>query len=413
MPRILVGDLKTGRRILNLPVKGGSFSRKIMTADSISVSVNMLDRDAQKLNLRNAAAAAKSFLAVVEDDVILAAGPIWGHSYSRKDFTLQLDARGIMSMFDHRLILPAIAANYDVTKWTIPDPSDNSRTIANPALASTYSGVSLGTIAKRLVEQAMAWTGGALPIVLPAEEADGNPDHTRTYNAVDFKPVKEALTQLQGVVGGPEIDFFPRFTADKLGIEWVMRVGTVAQPLLTSPSVPRWGVTAAASPVTDFAVDSDASGMGSVSWGQGGRQNDRVLISRASNTALTDAGYPLMEILDTSHTSVSVQSTLDGYTAQNLRDGQRPIEAWSFSVRAHPVDRYGNVAGPQLGSYNVGDFCELTFAAFDPGDDVTGRPMAGDPYLTAKQTFRRRIVSLGGTIGKESIKIQCAPEVAA
>jgi hypothetical protein len=79
-------------------------------------------------------------------------------------------------------------------------------------VTTAYTGLWLGTIAKRLVAQAMSWTGGDLPIVLPSDESSTDPEHQRTYLGADFKPIGEALKQLMEVQGGPEINFQPRFT---------------------------------------------------------------------------------------------------------------------------------------------------------------------------------------------------------
>jgi hypothetical protein len=101
--RWILGDLRTGRRILDLPVLKGTWEDRLDVAETITVTVDMQDPDILALNLRNAAARAKTFLGVVENGVIVAAGPIWTHHYSRDDATLELGAKGLASVFDHRL----------------------------------------------------------------------------------------------------------------------------------------------------------------------------------------------------------------------------------------------------------------------------------------------------------------------
>jgi hypothetical protein len=398
--RYILGDLRTGRRILDLPVLSGPWEDQLDTAETIRVTVDVNDPDVRALGLRNSAAKAKTFLCVVENGQ-LRGGPIWTHHYSRDDGILELGAKGLMSVFDHRLILPLLAMTTPVTQWTVPDPSDTTnsgKTIPNPALTTAYTGLWLGSIAKRLVQQAMTWTGGELPIVLPGEESSTDPEHRRTYLGADFKPIGEALKQLMEVQGGPEIRFVPRFTADMLGVEWVMQVGTVAQPLLFSQVAPRWNLTAEESPVTNFEIDSDASDMGSLAWMAGGRQADDVLVSRAYDPTLINQGYPLLELADSSHTTVSVQETLDKWANQAVINGRGGEDVWSFTVKAYPTDDKGVQAGPQVGSYNVGDFCDIIVAP------------DRDPYLEGG-TYRRRIVGLSGDEQGEDVKIQCAPEV--
>lgn len=409
MTRYILGDLRTGRRILDLPVMQGPWDTRLDTAETVSVTVDMQNPDAQQLTLRNSAAVAKTFLGVVEgrgdDEFITACGPIWTHSYDRDALTLQLGAKGMWSLFDHRLILPLLAATLPVTQWTVADPADNTKTIPNPSLTSSYTGLWLGTIAKRLVSQAMAWTGGSLPIILPSDQGSADASHQRTYIGADFKSVGEAIKQLSDVDGGPEVQFIPRFTSDKLGVEWVMRMGSAAQPLLFSPQKPQWDLTVKESPVSAFKVDADGSLMGSMSWATGGRSSDDVLVSRAYDPTLVNLGFPLMDLIDSSHSSVSKQSTLDGYARQNAINGRTPTETWSFTVESYPIDEQGFPAGPQLASYSVGDFCDIQIAPFDPVDGT------GDPYLTAGGSFRHRIVGISGNETGQTVQIQTAPEV--
>lgn len=406
MTRYIIGDLRTGRRILDLPVLKGPWDDKLDTAETIRVTVDLQDPDVQALGLRNTATPAKAFLGAVEGDTIKACGPIWTKHYNRDDATMELGAKGLMSIFDHRLILPLLAATLDVSQWTIPDPADNTKTIPNPLLTTQYSGIWWGTMAKRLVQQCLAWTGGNIPIVFQADEIDGVSDHTKTYLGADFKPVGEALRQLSELEGGPEINFQPRFTSDMLGVEWVMQTGTVAQPLIFGQSVPQWNLTVDESPMSEFTIDEDGTGMAALAWATGGRQADDVLVSRAYDSTLTDRGFPLMELVDSSHSTVVLQSTLDKYANLNLREARGTEETWTFTVEAYPVDKDGNPAGPQINSYNVGDFCDITIAPYDPGAGV------GDPYIVEGGTFRRRIVGISGDELSETIKIQCVPEVA-
>jgi hypothetical protein len=411
--RYLLGDLVTGGRIVNLPVLKGSQSDDLDTAESISVTVKMNNDVVRTLDLSNAATVAKTYLAAVDTGAfgqygkVLGAGPVWNTSYDRSAGTLEITAKGMYSIFDHRFVLPPIAATVPVDQWTVPDPADTTGvgTIPNPVVASTWSNMSLGSIAVSAVAQSMSWPGGALPIILPDIEHDTDPEHTRTVQGADFKTVGSFLDDLINVIGGPEINFMPRFTADNLAMEWVMQVGTNEEPLLYSQTVMAWNVTAKDSPVKSLTIDVDGSGMGSISWATGGRQSDTVLVSRVTSSTLTDAGYPLMEVVDSTHSDVVKQSTLDGYAAGNLTAATRPSETWQFSVKAHPVDKNGNAAGPQIDDYDVGDFIKLHI---DPYNDENDR---GDLYLPGGGDIALRIVGLSGDEKGEDVQIQCAPVV--
>jgi len=115
----------------------------------------------------------------------------------------------------------------------------------------------------------MTHTGGDLPIVLPADEtAASDADHTRTYKGFELATVTARINELMGVINGPDIRFDPRLTADRMGIEWVMMVGTEEQPLLYQVDadhvfdsrVPRGGVSG-------LSVHRDAGGLASARVG--------------------------------------------------------------------------------------------------------------------------------------------------
>jgi hypothetical protein len=391
LTRYILANLRTGRRILDVPVLKGPWDDRLGAAESVSVTVDMNDTDVRALDLWNSATPAQAALFAVEGDRITG-GPIWTRGYDRDSLTLSLGALGWASLFDHRLILPLLARTIGVNQWTVSDPADATKTIPNPLLTTTINGVSLGTIAKRLIQQAMTWTGGNLPIVFQADEAG---DATRTYLGADFKPVWEAVKQISEVENGPEVRFQNRFTADRLGVEVLFQTGTTAQPMLTSTAVLAWDVTAPESPVSKLQIDENASDMGSLAWQTGGRQADNVLVARAYDSTLIDAGYPLMEKVDSSHTSVSIQATLDAYAAADVAASRTPTQVWSFTAQARPVDQFGKPAGPFVGQYAVGDFCDLK--------------MTGDP-LIPNGVYRHRIVGLSGDEQGESIQIQLAPK---
>lgn len=401
MPRFILGNLRTGRRILDLPVLTSSWNDRLLAPESITVTTDLNDPDAQSLDLRNTSTPAMTFLAVVEGDRILAGGPIWTRNYDADKRTLTLGASGLGSYFNYRHILPLLAATMPVDEWTvtIPDPDNPTETItvANPLLSTTHTNLHLGTIAKKLVQQAELWTGGDLPI---AYQGDAAGIHGRTYDGISFKPVLEALDDLANVIDGPEYRFSPRFTPDKLGVEWLFETG---DPLIVSPSVASWNVSVPDSPVSGLSVAEDGSVLAGLSWAQGGRQSDTLLIAREEDTTLTDVGFPLMETLDTTHSSVSVQETLDGHAADNLAN--RVQETWSFTAKTFPTDADGNPAGPQLGQYRVGDYAELVMAPFDA---ETGM---GDPFLHEGGVTRHRIIGLSGDEKGEDVTVTLAPRL--
>ena len=439
-----LADLRTGRRLLDLPVLSGQWSRRLNEPETLEATVSMRNPDVIALNMRVASRTGRSLLVCASDDAVLGAGIVWSRRYTRDSRRLQLTAKGVWSYYDHRYILPVLAAETDLTDFTIPDPADEAKTIPNPDLSTTLTGWELGTIAKKLVQQAHAWTGGALPIVF---EDDRTGTHERAFKGPEFKNLGTVLDQLTQVEGGPDIVFQPRFTPDRLGVEFVLRTGTELTPQLFGSAVHQWNLSASDAAISDLEIVEDASELAGLAWLTGGRSLDEVLVSRSSDTGLVDEGYPLFERLDSSHSSVEEQATLDGYAAEATAVGGAPIELWSFSARSSKQ--------PTIGSYWEGDFCDIDIPAYGgtlrataiiPDEDglvgsldlpygvdgeglvdvgpytedgeglveittgVERTPIIGDPFLVEGGTFRRRIVGMSGDERGDWVKIITAPE---
>lgn len=387
MARWFLCDLVTGRQLLDLPVMDGTWSLQLNAPGQMQCTLNLEDPDIRALQLRNSASPIKAVLGIVEHGVLVEAGPIWVRAYDRDAQKLQLSAKGLWSILDHRTILPPNAATLPVTQFTIPDPSDTSgsKTMPNPAVGTSLVNLWLGTIAKQLVQQAFSWPGGTLPVTLPADIAGTS---VRNFDGATFSSLGQALQQITQVDGGPDIKFIPQVTTDGLGIRWLMVHGTPAQPLIYSGTPVTFDMSVPESKITNLTVQEDASSMGSLSWATGGRSGDQVLVSRAQTSAPINQGYPLLEILDSSHSDVVIQSTLDAYAQENLTYGSGPVEIWKFNVELDGT--------PAFSDYTVGDIVNI----------VIGKTT--DPYLVPG-TYQQRIVSLAGDHKSTTVQVGCAP----
>ncbi|WIE60725.1 hypothetical protein DEI97_013340 [Curtobacterium sp. MCLR17_032] len=347
-----IGDLLTGRISTHLQVSKGSWDVGINSAGSISITVPLTDPDIRRLNLRNVATVGKSFLGVAENGVILNAGPVWVQDYSKDVGTLTLNASGMWSYFDHRVLIPVLAAGqtpFDVETY--------------------YENVSLTTVARRLVAQAQQHTNGNVPVVLPAEVSG---TETREYQGADLALVGDALGDLTSVDGGPEIDFLPRFKTDPRFVEWVMRVGTPSQPQLSGLSTHVWDYGVGQTTIRGLNVKVDGSKLQGRAWGQGGSASDATMFSTYTNTNLLTQGFPLLELVDASR-NVDEQYQLDGYVRESARTGSKPVEFWDFQVQADQ--------SPRIGEFNKGDYCLVK--------------LRGDLFV-ADGVYRRRITNLSG-----------------
>ena len=146
----------------------------------------------------------RDFIGVVENGRLLAAGPVWGDPFTFPH-TSMLKAEGLWSYFAHRAVLPVLA------------PGQLPRDVT-----SRWQGLSLRTIAKRIVQQACSHPHADLPIDF---EDDFPGDNEREYPGSDLMSVAQALTNLTEVEGGPDIAFRPYLTEDRMHVRWRMVTG--------------------------------------------------------------------------------------------------------------------------------------------------------------------------------------------
>lgn len=354
-------DTLTGELIEELNPLDASWSVGVNEPEDVEASFDLNDPDVRDLDLRNLATPWKTCLAM-RVGTRWYGGPIQEPAYTSDSGELTLKARGIGSYFRRRLVLPPSAETGSLVM------ADG---MPNPAFDTTISNVDLGTIAKRLVEQACAWSGAGLPVTY---EADRVGAATRTYVAVDFKNLGEALDDLTQVVNGPDIRFELRETGVN-SFGWFMRTGTEGSPRLTSPTIHSWDLGADDPAASGLVVDVDPSRMADIQWGAAGRDDDRVMVARARSTSLRDAGFPLMEDVDTSRTNISEQATLNGYANEALRVSGRAAQFWSFDARPDMA--------PFPDEYWPGDDAELV--------------VERDPWIP-DGVYQRRISALSGDL---------------
>ena len=332
--KYLVGDFLTGRRIQTIPdVISGTWAERLNAADSLSCTVPLNDPGVRKLGLPQSATPWKSFLAAIDGTTVLAFGPVLGHSYAENENQeLTITAGGVWDWFtDKRLLLPELAGRL---------PSDPT---TDTNLVSSLQG-----IAVQWVTQALSITGANIPMVLPSVIGGTN---ERNEAGANMAFVGERLTQLTQVEGGPDIKFAGRFTTDMLGIETVMQVGTPTQPQIFGAIRPTFNVGLPQSSVSNFKLTTDGSHMGSRAFASGGRGSDEVLITQSDDSTLPDAGYVFMEMVDSSHSTVSEGPTLQGYSDELVVAGRKPVITFTFD---HALDRIPSISG-----FNVGDYANV------------------------------------------------------
>lgn len=354
------GDLVTGLvTVRNIPARAGRVTTDL-DAGSIGCDVGLpltdpLTRVA--VDIPNLLIPGRSFLAYEEDGIILAAGPIWSDDYDFDSGRYTLNAAGLLSYFDYRYVLPVLTGGQL--------PAD---------VTSTWT-TSLRTMAKRLVEQCQAWSP-SLPIVFESDVAGSN---VRTYPGSDMMRVRDALTNLSNVQGGPDIVFRPEW-ADSTHVQWRLVTG---DPLLTqSGHRHTWVTTVPGSSVKGVSIQRDATVLSGWDYESG----DAGLGAVAADSTLTTAGYPLFQTR-TARPSVILQSTVQDYADAAVVVGRSHLQTWAFSARKDQT--------PKLGEYWPGDLAAI---------QVPKNPRV------AEGVHNLRIMSFTVNVGDEFVDIKFAPE---
>lgn len=368
-------DFVTGGPILDLPVKqGASWAAQLNRPDTLSCAIDMRDAETLSLDLAAATEPKKTILAARDDyDNFLAWGLIDDdREWDENTQTLSISAKGVTaSWLDNKIIAPAAARTSSLTVGGGKP---------NPALDTTLGGYSLGGIGRMLVAQALTWPGAPTYWTLPVAQAG---TALESWPFPNLTRVGKALSDLTNRENGPDFAFDLFRSSDGMTVECVMRHGSTGTPRIGA-YVGIWPLAGTESPISNFKVKDNAADLGTASWSVGGKQDDKVKMSRALSDDLIDSGYPPLDFTDTSHNDVTVQDTLDDYTRANADYAHGPVRSLSFDVRGD--------ASPRLGEYRPGDTVVI-----DVGDDHA--------YLGADITIR--ITSMSGDETGKSISIGC------
>jgi hypothetical protein len=225
-----------------------------------------------------------------------------------------------------------------------------------------------GHAAAALLNQLVAGAGNNLPLIVA--DPGGKGQDSRTYYGYDLATYWEKLQALTTEVDGPEIRFDPQVSAWSDGdyLSWVVQIG--------DPHVGRnnttWVFDSDETAIVGF--DGDGSNMAFGVWAAGTGQSRDKLIAHATDPHLLGIGWPMLETVNTAHSSETVYPVLATYVSADLAAYTNPVTSFQVQV---PAD-----ADPMVGTYRVGE---------DFAIDVRGDPVIPDGFYT------RRIAGIAGS----------------
>lgn len=345
--RALLFESRTGAPVIDLEVTDWSCDSGILAPDKLSVTVPAYTPRASTMDLKDLLTPFKHSVALVDESVdgvrvVRAAGPIIAPPTAADDDgnnAYKVTCYGPERFFEYRHVRK-------YPGWPLIG-GDGKPT-------GTYdmnlTGLEYGTIMKRLVAESMLWPGGDLPLVFEADRAGSR---ERTYEAVDGKPVLDALDDIADNEAGVEYAFIPEID-DLDNISWRFVTGTDAGQIISAGDY-LWNIGGPLPDVRGFQRTPELTGLATETVFTGGKSNDQVLMARATSTALVDDGWPRVERWDSSHSTVSELSTLQGWANAGLGG---VVDRISFEVRAdqaHTVRPGDMVTLDALGHWDLPD----------------------------------------------------------
>lgn len=389
--QITAGEFRSGRKIINVPFSSCSWRQVLNDRDQLQFTIPLyassdasekyrsLVNDARRLDPMNTLTPYKTFC-VVEDEGMSVGGILLSADPDADKETLTCTVGGMWSYWDARTIeKPAVFANPGLLLNPEGTPNEAYDTVFNPA-----DGRTMGDIVTLLVQQALDCPAGDVPVILPGLKGGGSTQ--KTYRAIDLVYLGTALDNIVKLRLGVDVGFFPRRSADRLGFEWELVTG---DPRFGDRGRPhRWDFTGRGRDLESLTGSNDGSRMATTAWYTGGRSSDKVLIAKATNPAFTDAGGPLIEIVDSSHGTVQDDDTLRQYADEYVAKNGMPVTTRGFKVHRDSIT---------LGEIRVGEWCTIR---------TKNHPLFGTGRML------RRITSISGSTDSMFVTIETEQQYA-
>jgi hypothetical protein len=274
-------------------------------------------------------------VALFWNDTPMIAGPIIGHSQENLN-TLSVDIGGIRSVLARRLIIP------ELTDWS---------TISTKKIE--YYGYSLGTIARKVVQQVQQKPAGYLPIFYPQpDEVKANDaNHQRVFESYNISNLvcNDVLTKLANVSRGPDIMFRPRMVSDS-NIGWDMWTGTEGDPRIPQNTMTVWDTTSEKGNVAELIITSTGAYQTDRVFATGAGTDQGTLIQMQEDLSHLEEGFLFLEsvISDGGNTNPAIVSS---HALGNLTANKDPLRELALTVRAD--------GSYPMGSFWPGDAIEL------------------------------------------------------
>jgi hypothetical protein len=275
------------------------------------------------------------------DGIPIVAGPLMNlpsESFSE----IQLAGAGIRSILARRKVTHEIFG----TDWT-----------SMPTLNVGWSGLSLGTISKRVVQQAQMKKGGSLPISYPIPDETGiNERNYRGFN-IQNNSADAVLTKLSNVRSGPDILFKPRLV-DPNRLTFDFWTGTKNSARIRQFSNPSWDITPEKSYTSNVRLTTTGAYQTFRVYSTGAGMDAGIKMDVVTNDDPLAKGFPLLE------TSIGTSKSEDlavvrAHGMANLSMNTNVLQEIELHVRADGINKLGTFWPGDLVQVNIKNFITL------------------------------------------------------
>lgn len=255
------------------------------------------------------------------NDLIFQAGPIitW-NAVSESPPIAQIGGPGMWGMLNRR--------GQILAGWNGASIGSGADTSYGP---TSYQGVAVGIINNAVARD-------TLPIDVPAAISG---TVTMPYFGYDFATSGQRLTELATTIaGGPDILFAPYFS----GSSTIRHQALIGNPSFGNPSTPLYFDYPGN--ISSILPSRDASKMATTFYAKGNGMEYAAIFGAFTDSFLTAQGWPLLDYMDTSQSSVTSVPQLASIAQSDDALYGRSLETWVARVRME--------LNPVFGSYSPG-----------------------------------------------------------
>jgi len=297
-------DTVTGTRLQKLPQPAAfSWARALNEGSGGSATIPLRAANFAGLNLKSLSTPLARTWVLDWDGSAVYAGIIEDRIYNHKAGTLTLPHSDLWTILDRRLAI------------------DHREPVAK-VVHQSFTSLSSATVAKKMTQLGIAGLSDMNMLLPITFSADSSGPITRKYYGYHFAWLGDVLRDLMNEDGGTDIDFRPRWLANKL--DWQMRTGS-----LTSGTF-EWHLGVDKSGTIGLTVTEDSSKVATASYAIGeGSEVDKLARSRR----VIDPPIPFLDRI-TALSTEDNEDALTRYAIGDLAAFQKPTEQWGFSTMA-------------------------------------------------------------------------------